>query len=130
MYQMLERDAWVISEKCPRLIECLPLLVRDERRVEDVRKVEGDDPADAARYGIVPGARYAGVGAHDSAPGAGQAPPEIGGGARFVPGIPVAVQIERQISAQDPTSQAIHRQRLEAEARRQLGPHKFGRRRK
>jgi len=130
MYQMLERDAWIITENCSRLIECLPLLVRDERRVEDVRKMEGDDPADAARYGIVPGARYAGVGAQDGAPGAGQAPPEIAGGVRFVPGIPVGVQIERQISALDPTSQAIHRQRLESEAKRQLGPHKFGRRRK
>lgn len=128
MYQMLERDAWVITDNCSRLIACLPLLVRDERRVEDVRKMEGDDPADAARYGVVPGARYAGVGAPDSAPGAGQTPPEIPGGARFVPGIPVGVQIERQITALDPTSQAIHRQRLEGEARRQLGPHRFGRR--
>ena len=130
MYQMLERDAWMITDKCKRLIECLPLLVRDERRVEDVRKMEGDDPADAARYGIVPGVRYAGVGAQDDAPGAGQTPPEIPGGAHFVPGIPLGVQIERQISALDPTSQAIHRQRLESEARHQLGPHKFGRRRK
>ena len=127
MYQLLERDAWVISSKCPRLIECMPTLLHDERRVEDVRKIEGDDPADAARYGIVPGVRYAGVGAQDGAPGAGQAPPEIGG-ARFVPGIPVAVQIERQITAEDPTSRAIHQQRLQAEARKQLGPHRFGRR--
>jgi hypothetical protein len=51
MYQLLEQDAWVISSKCPRLIECLPLLIHDERRVEDVRKMEGDDPADAARSG-------------------------------------------------------------------------------
>ncbi len=129
MYQLLERDAWVISSKCPRLIDCMPTLVRDERRVEDVRKMEGDDPADAARYGIVPGVRYAGVGAQDGAPGAGQAPPEIGG-ARFVPGIPVAVQIERQITAEDPTSRAIHQQRLQAEARKQLGPHRFGKRRR
>ncbi len=127
MYQLLEQDAWVISSKCPRLIECLPLLIHDERRVEDVRKMEGDDPADAARYGIVPGVRYAGVGAQAGAPGAGQAPPEIGGTPRFVPGIPVAVQIERQITAEDPTSRAIHQQRLQAEAKKQLGAHKFGR---
>ncbi len=128
MYQLLEQDAWVISTKCPRLIECLPLLIHDERRVEDVRKMDGDDPADAARYGIVPGVRYAGVGAQASAPGAGQAPPEIGGAARFVPGIPVAVQIERQITAEDPTSRAIHQQRLQGEAKKQLGAHRFGRR--
>jgi hypothetical protein len=132
MYQLLERDAWMIAENCPRLIECLPLLVRDERRVEDVRKMEGDDAADAARYGLVPGVRYAGVGASAvGGPGAGQAPPEFGNGtARFVPGIPVDVQIERQITAEDPTSRAIHQQRLQAEAKRQLGPQKFGRRKK
>ena len=132
MYQLLERDAWMIAENCPRLIECLPLLVRDERRVEDVRKMEGDDAADAARYGLVPGVRYAGVGASAvGGPGAGQAPPEFGNGtARFVPGIPVDVQIERQITAEDPTSRAIHQQRLQAEAKRQLGPQKFGRKKK
>ena len=132
MYQLLERDAWMIAENCPRLIECLPLLVRDDRRVEDVRKMEGDDAADAARYGLVPGVRYAGVGASAvGGPGAGQAPPEFGNGtARFVPGIPVDVQIERQITAEDPTSRAIHQQRLQAEAKRQLGAQKFGRRRK
>src|ERR1700676_2025181 len=128
MYQLLERGAWMIAENCPRLIECLPLLVRDDRRVEDVRKMEGDDAADAARYGLVPGVRYAGVGATAvGGPGAGQAPPEFGNGtARFVPGIPVDVQIERQITAEDPTSRAIHQQRLQAEAKRQLGPKKFG----
>ncbi|HXC48390.1 MAG TPA: hypothetical protein VNU20_08855 [Candidatus Sulfotelmatobacter sp.] len=132
MYQLLERDAWMIAENCPRLIESLPLLVRDDRRVEDVRKMEGDDAADAARYGLVPGVRYAGVGASAvGGPGAGQAPPEFGNGtARFVPGIPVDVQIERQITAEDPTSRAIHQQRLQAEAKRQLGPQKFGKRRK
>src|SRR5579859_632660 len=132
MYQMLERDAWMIAGNCPRLIECLPLLVRDDRRVEDVRKMDGDDAADAARYGLVPGVRYAGVGASAvGGPGAGQAPPEFGNGtARFLPGIPVDVQIERQITAEDPTSRAIHQQRLQAEAKRQLGPQKFGRRKK
>jgi len=40
------------------------------------------------------------------------------------------VQIERQITAEDPTSRAIHHQRLEAEAKRQFGPQKFGKRRK
>jgi hypothetical protein len=128
MYQLLERDGWVITNDCRKLLDCLPTLIHDERRAEDVRKMEGDDPADAARYGIVPGARYAGVGAQMGAPWAGQAPPEIGSAARFVPGIPLGVQIERQITATDPTSQAIHRQRLEGEAKKQLGPHKFGRR--
>jgi phage terminase large subunit len=130
MYQLLENDEWVITENCRELIEGLPQLVRDERRVEDCRKVEGDDAADAARYGVVSGVRYAGFGAHRSAPGAGQAPPNnFGEGLRFVPGIPVEVQIQRQISAEDPTSRAIHSMRLESEARKQLGARKFARRR-
>ena len=137
MYQMLENDAWLITENCKELIEGLPLLVRDERRVEDVKKVEGDDAADAARYGVVSGVRYAGFGASALAkatagkPGTGQAPSDRfeAGAARFVPGMPLEVQIERQISAEDPTSRMIHRARLEAEAKKQLGAHKFGRRR-
>jgi Terminase large subunit, T4likevirus-type, N-terminal len=131
MYQMLENDEWVITENCRELIEGLPLLMRDDRRVEDARKMDGDDAADAARYGLVSGVRYAGIGAHGRAPGAGESPPNngMGSGARFVPGVPVGMQIERQISAEDPTSRAIHRQRLEAEAKKQLGAHRFGKRR-
>lgn len=128
MYQLLENDAWLITQNCKGLIECMPTLVRDERRVEDVRKVDGDDSADAARYGLVSGVRYAGFGAHNRAPGAGQAPPDkFSGGAtaRFVPGIPLDVQIERQITATDPTSRAIMRQKLAADARKQLGAHPF-----
>ncbi|HLZ90209.1 MAG TPA: hypothetical protein VKQ28_00740 [Candidatus Acidoferrum sp.] len=54
MYQLMEGEAWVISELCPKLIACLPTLVRDEPpHAEDVMKVDGDDPADAARYGLV-----------------------------------------------------------------------------
>ena len=61
MYQMMESNAWIITENCAKLIECIPQLVRDNRRDEDIRKVEGDDPADAARYGLVSGGRLAGV---------------------------------------------------------------------
>src|SRR5258708_21535399 len=50
MYQMLEANSWVITDNCAELIQCLPHLVRDEGRREDIRKVDGDDPADAARY--------------------------------------------------------------------------------
>src|SRR5579863_145810 len=128
MYQLLESDAWLITENCTKLIECLPNLVRDERRVEDIRKVEGDDPADAARYGLVSGVRHAGVGAHGCAPGAGQAPPP-NLGARFVPGVPLEGQIDRQISAVDATSRAIHQQRLQALAEKQLGAQGLPRRR-
>ena len=142
LYQLLESDAWLITDNCAKLIDCLPQLVRDDRRVEDIRKVDGDDPADAARYGLVSGGRLAGVGA---APGryggdavhgghaplrAGQPPPPYSPGApRFVTGMPLGEQIARQISATDPTSRAIHTQRLESEARRQLRPKPLPRRR-
>ncbi len=146
MYQLLESDSWVITDNCRKLIECLPHLVRDERRSEDIRKVDGDDPADAARYGLVSGGRLAGVGAGYAPPRAGQSPPYnsapdadlgtsfTGSGAppstvpRFIHGMPLAEQIARQVTATDPTSQAIHYQRLEAEARKQFAPKKFRRR--
>ncbi len=135
MYQLLESDAWLITENCAKLIDCLPQLVRDNSRVEDIRKVDGDDPADAARYGLVSGGRLAGVGAaHDRFGGdaplrAGQPPPPYSSGARFVTGMPLGEQIARQVTATDPTSQAIHYQRLESEARKQFRPKKLPRRR-
>jgi phage terminase large subunit len=130
MYQLLESNAWVITENCAKLIDCLPLLVRDDRRIEDIRKMDGDDPADAARYGLVSGGRLAGVGAGNAAPGAQQTAPHLsaGGSARFVMGMPLEEQIARQISATDPTSRAIHSQRLEAEAKKAFRPHKLPRR--
>jgi hypothetical protein len=136
MYQLLESDAWLITENCAKLIDCLPQLVRDDRRVEDIRKVDGDDPADAARYGLVSGGRLAGVGATPVRPGgqaqlrAGQPPPLNSTVApRFVTGMPLGEQIARQVSATDPTSQAIHYQRLESEARKQFRPKPLPRRR-
>jgi terminase large subunit-like protein len=133
MYQLLESDAWLITDNWSRLIDSLPLLVRDDQRVEDIRKVEGDDPADAARYGLVSGVRLAGVTAQTArsdgygAPRAGQPPPQ-NSAPHFVTGMPLGEQIARQVSATDPTSQAIHYQRLEAEARKQFRPQKFPRR--
>jgi hypothetical protein len=131
MYQMLESDAWLITENCSRLIECLPTLVRDDRRVEDIRKTEGDDPADAARYGLVSGSRFTGAaGLGPVAPSEARDPSSLGfAPPRFVHGMPLGEQIARQVTAADPTSRAIHYQRLEAEARRHFAPKKFPRRR-
>lgn len=49
-----------ITDRCPRLIECIPYLEHDPHRPEDVLKVDcdedglgGDDPYDGARYGIM-----------------------------------------------------------------------------
>ena len=52
MYQLLRTGNWRIGSGCTKLIKCLPSLVRDETKVEDVAKMDGDDPADAARYGL------------------------------------------------------------------------------
>jgi phage terminase large subunit len=57
MYQMLDAGEWLLTENCIELIRTLPNLVRDSARVEDVEKMDGDDPADAARYGLK--SRYA-----------------------------------------------------------------------
>ena len=130
MYQMLESNAWVITDNCAKLIECLPLLIRDDRRMEDIRKVDGDDAADAARYGLVSGGRLAGVGPAFVPSRAGQAPPLYSptGRPHFVTGMPLGEQIERQVSATDPTSRAIHFQRLEAEAKKAFRSAKLPRR--
>lgn len=54
------RPTWRIWRTCPRLIACLPRLVADPRRPEDVLKMDadrngqgGDDEYDAARYGVM-----------------------------------------------------------------------------
>ena len=190
MYQLLESNAWVITENCDKLIACIPTLVRDNANIEDIRKMDGDDPADSARYGLVSGARRAGVGVGFSQPGAMQGSPNFGVGdvgaqlspdhrfsaplpgkltavelealrrgqrvepglgsrvgagypglsregspsppsaARFVTGMPLGEQIARQITATDPSSVAIHSQRLEREAHKQFRPKPLPHRRK
>lgn len=61
LYGVLQRDQWVITRACPKLIECMPSLIHDTRpgkNAEDVLKVDagpgslGDDPYDCARYGL------------------------------------------------------------------------------
>jgi len=124
MYQLLQDNAWLISDDCPELIQVLPELVRDDDRQEDIRKMEGDDPADSARYGLVSGGRLAGFGTGWMPSRAGQAPPFSSppGGPHFVHGMPLDEQIQQQISATDPTSRAIHSQRLESEAKKFFRP--------
>src|SRR5437899_1472864 len=138
MYSMLQSNSWLISDDCPELIECLPQLVTDEARGEDIRKVDGDDAADAARYGLVSGARLAGL--HQfvipSGGPVGFAGPQSRNlssvdprAGHFVHGMPLDEQIARQVSAQDPTSRAIHYQRLESEAKKFFRPKPLPRRR-
>jgi len=52
MYQMLDAREWFIADSCFELIRTLPELVRDTVQVEDIAKRDGDDSADAARYGL------------------------------------------------------------------------------
>ena len=131
MYQLLQTDSWVITDNCSELIDCLPNLVHAEGRKEDVRKVDRDDPADAARYGLVSGARLAGMhefiissgGPAGFAGSQSRNPSSLDPGApHFVHGMPLDEQIQRQISAQDPTSRAIHSERLRGEAKKFFRP--------
>jgi hypothetical protein len=96
MYQAMESDHWLIAENCPRLIENLPTLTRDPANVEDTLKCDGDDPADAARYGL------------KSALDPGRAPAEV-------------VAAER-VTAVDPTSRAIWMKKFSAEETRRVAP--------
>lgn len=57
--QLLDSGMWQISEDCPKLIECMPTLIRDPKNTEDVMKVNwtmegqiGDDSYDCARMGL------------------------------------------------------------------------------
>lgn len=52
MYQMLRDRGWVIADHCTQIIECIPMMIRDEKNVEDVAKIDGDDPYDSCRYGL------------------------------------------------------------------------------
>ena len=127
MYQLLENDTWVITENCGKLIECIPQLVRDERRMEDIRKVEGDDPADSARYGLIAAPRFLGssvIPRSETTRNLSSADPT----SRFVHGMPFGEQIARQVTAEDPTSRAIHYQRLESEAQKFFRPRRLPRR--
>ncbi len=96
MYQLLESDGWVVAENCAELVRALPLLTRDESNVEDVLKMEGDDAADAARYGLK---------------------------SRLRPGqVPLAQRIAEQVTSTDPTARAMQVQRALAEERRRALP--------
>lgn len=59
MSQMLDAGMWqIVGEECPRLVECIPSLMRNPDNTEDVLKIDfsedgiGDDAAESARYGL------------------------------------------------------------------------------
>ena len=45
MYQMLDANEWLLTDNCIELIRTIPTLVRDMARIEDIEKMEGDDPS-------------------------------------------------------------------------------------
>jgi hypothetical protein len=111
MYQMLDAGEWLLTENCIELIRTLPNLVRDTARVEDVEKVDGDDPADAARYGLK--SRF----------GSGHA-------GSFRSRMPLADRLAaRQLSA-DPTVRAIQARKAQLEEQRRVQPVSFLHRRR
>lgn len=52
MREMLERGELYIGSNCGKLITTLPQMRRDESKVEDCFKFDGDDAADSARYAL------------------------------------------------------------------------------
>lgn len=109
MYQMLDAGEWLLTDNCIELIRTLPNLVRDPARIEDVEKMDGDDPADAARYGLK--TRYA---SHT--------------GRQPIP--PLEQRVAQRITSADPTIRAIQIQQAQREESRRTKPVSFLRRRR
>jgi len=125
MYQMLEAakrgpqvdgesslgdQAWLLTDNCFELIRTLPSLVRDPVRVEDIEKCDGDDPADAARYGLK--SRYA---AHRGDPGGWRSR------------MPLADRIASHAYSADPTIRAMQSRKFALEESGRIKPPQFER---
>lgn len=58
MSQVIEAGTWLISDKCPKLIESIPSMIRDPDHTEEMLKQDwneatiGDDPVDSAGMGL------------------------------------------------------------------------------
>ena len=112
MYQMLDAGEWLLTDNCIELLRTLPNLVRDSARVEDVEKMDGDDPADAARYGLK--SRY---GAHLSRGSSDRR-------------MPLADRLAARVVSADPTIRAMQARKAQIEETRGTGPVKFPHRRR
>jgi hypothetical protein len=110
MYQMLDSGEWLLTENCIELIRTLPNLVRDPARVEDVEKMDGDDPADAARYGLK--SRY---GARRGDPGGWRSR------------MPLADRLAARVLSPDPTIGAMQARKAQLEEMRRTQPVRFRR---
>jgi hypothetical protein len=107
MYQMLDANEWLLTDNCIELIRTIPTLVRDMARIEDVEKMEGDDPADAARYGLK--SRYATRAAYSTER------------------LPYEARLASRILSADPTMRAIQARKAQLEEQRR-SPHFIPRR--
>jgi hypothetical protein len=98
MYQMLDANEWLLTDNYIELIRTIPTLVRDMARVEDVEKMEGDDPADAARYGLK--SRYATRAAYSTER------------------LPYEARLASRVLSPDPTVRAIQARKAQLEEQR------------
>jgi hypothetical protein len=105
MYQMLDAGEWIVSENCTELIRTLPGLGRDPARVEDIEKMDGDDSADAARYGLKSRLR-----------------------SRQLTKPPLEQRLASRVTSADPTIRAIQALKAQLDERRRAGPISFLRR--
>jgi Terminase large subunit, T4likevirus-type, N-terminal len=104
MYQMLDAGEWLLTENCVELIRTIPNLVRDPARVEDIEKMDGDDPADAARYGLK--SRY-------------------GAGRSWQTQAPVEQRIAERITSADPFGRSMQIRKFQIEEKRGARPVSF-----
>jgi phage terminase large subunit len=104
MYQMLDAGEWLLTENCVELIRTIPNLVRDPARVEDIEKMDGDDSADAARYGLK--SRY-------------------GAGRSWQTRAPVEQRIAERITSADPFGRAMQIRKFQIEEKRGVRPVSF-----
>ena len=104
MYQMLDAGEWLLTENCVELIRTIPNLVRDPARVEDIEKMDGDDPADAARYGLK--SRY-------------------GAGRSWQTRAPVEQRIAERITSDDPFGRSMQIRKFQIEEKRGARPVSF-----
>ena len=112
MYQMLEAGEWRMTENCVELIRTLPTLVRDMARVEDIDKMDGDDAADAARYGLK--SRFASRMSMDAARERR----------------PLEERLAERVTSGDPTVRAIQAKKAQIEESRGPRPVPFAHRRR
>jgi phage terminase large subunit len=108
MYQMLDSGEWQLTDNCIELIRTLPNLVRDQARIEDIEKMDSDDAADAARYGLK--SRYATFHGDPNA---------------WRSRMPLTDRIASRAVSPDPTVRALQIRRFGIEERRGHGPVRF-----